>query len=259
MGEQIKLYVAAAGGAFCLVLADLLANIDAATTLKLGGVIEKFVLGSTMLGPGMIGLLMVLGISVFFCWMYNPLDKAAAFTRGLSVFAVLSAVTPYSAVNGADEGQTPGLPPQQSVGADTLQGAIDQGAIDQGAIDRGAVGEPLTFSLFASAHADGTQPLSCSNGTVTANAILAMDKYVSSCKPYFSGFLGLGSFFNNTIEYCKSGVTLPKGAEVEFVQSWETSLRSYRYSKVRFQKGDQVCEGWVSDGRKMNHAVVKGY
>lgn len=71
MKNEIKLYIAAIGGAFILVIADLMANIDAATTLKLGGVLEKYIIGNTFVGTGLVGLTIVVLFSAFFCWLYS--------------------------------------------------------------------------------------------------------------------------------------------------------------------------------------------
>jgi len=233
MKEEFKLYIAALGGAFFLVIADLMSNIDAATTLKLGAVLEKFVLGETVFGPGLIGLTLVLLISVFFCWLYNPEDKVAAFTRGLSVFAVLSAVTPYSIVNDSSATEQNSPKPQQTIKKTSIN------------------------SLIPSAYADETQGrLSCKSGILEPDSKLTSEKNVSSCKPYYSGLLGLGSFFNNTIEYCWSNHTLKNNENVKLLQRWETGLRGYRYSQIEFQKEEEVCTGWVSDGRKAIKYVV---
>ena len=209
-----------------------MANIDAATTLKLGGVIEQYIIGTTALGPGLIGLFLVLMFSAFFCWLYSPEDKSAAFTRGLSVFAVLSAVTPYSMIDNSSPGNEP----------TNAQQIISQSS---------------SLSLISSAYADdASSRLKCKEGVLAPNATLIAEKNVSSCKPYFSGFLGLGSFFNNSIEYCPSKHALKKNERVKLLKSWETGLRGYRYSEVQFQVNDNVCTGWVSDGRRSVKYVV---
>ena len=231
--KEIQLYIAALGGAFLLVIADLMSNIDAATTLKLGGVLEKHVIGATDLGPGLIGLMLVLIFSAFFCWLYNPEDKVAAFTRGFSVFAVLSAVTPYSALDdGLSTKQTFSKLPSINKEINMI---------------------PLISSAYAEEIKDG---MACRSGTLEPDSTLISDKYVSSCKPYYSGFLGLGSFFNNTIEYCPPKYKLPKNERVKLLKSWETGLRDYRYSQIEFEIGEQICTGWVSDGRKAARYVI---
>ena len=114
------------------------------------------------------------------------------------------------------------------------------------------------ISIISSAHADDNQKgAKCISGKLKADSTLIAKKYVSSCKPYYSGFLGLGSFFNNTIEYCKSGHWIPKGARVKYLQSWETTLRSFRYTEIEYAYDGQVCTGWVSDGRKDVRYVIR--
>ena len=218
MKLQIKLYAAALGGAFLLVIADLLANIDAATTLKLGDVVEKYVVGSTDMGSGMVGLLLVLLLSLFFCWLYSPEDKIAAFTRGFSVFAVLSAATPYSADG----------PSQKIVSSH---------------------GFTLFPTAYAESREEGGEGLACRVGVLEPDATLMKQKQVSSCKPHASGFLGVGSFFNNSIDYCESAHTLPDDERVRLLETSKTGFRGYRYSKIEFQADNEICSGWVADGR----------
>lgn len=86
--------------------------------------------------------------------------------------------------------------------------------------------EVSTISLISSAYAqEEKKSLSCTTGVLSSNATLVSKKYVSSCKPHYSGFLGFGSFFNNSIVYCESQYTIPKDERVKLLQSWETGLR----------------------------------
>lgn len=230
--ENIGFYVAAIGGAFLLVLVDLFSNLNAATTLKIGGIFEKYVFGRSILGGGLVGLLIVLIISAFFCWLYQPEDKVAAFTRGFTVFAVLNVISPYSVIS--NEPNTQGFAEQ-----------VNQ---------PGANIPSITSSAYAE---DNQRGAKCRPGKLKADSTLIAKKYVSSCKPYYSGFLGFGSFFNNTIEYCESGHWVSKGARVKYLQSWETNLRSYRYTEIDYAYDGQICTGWVSDGRKEVRYVIR--
>lgn len=234
--RNVDLYIATAGGAFMLVLADLLTNLNAATTLKIGTISETYLIGNSFLGKGMVGLIVVIGISLFVCWIYRPKDRASALARGLSVFAILNVATPYSVVN-----QTP---------ADSQDMVPDS----QPAPDHASL---ILDTLISPAYADDkAQAPVCRAGQLSANATLKDKKNVSSCKPYPKGVLGLSSLINNSIGFCISGHTIAAGARVRYLESWETSVRSYRYSKIEYQHGNQVCTGWVSDGRKNYRSVI---
>ncbi|WP_299773936.1 hypothetical protein [uncultured Pseudoteredinibacter sp.] len=227
-------YIATVGGAFLLVLVDLMCNLNAATTLKLGTVLELYIFSNISIGKGLLGLLLVLISSAFLCWVKQPKDRAASLTLGLSIFAVLNAVTPYSIVS---DGKTEGEQKKE----------VNKGLANHISI-------PLVSQALAQ---DKSSTLQCRAGSIAADSYLNSEKNVSSCKPYFSGLFGLGSFFSNTIEYCYSGVYLPKNQKVKYMSSWETSIRSYRYTKIEFDYEGKVCEGWVSDGRKDTHHVIK--
>jgi|GEM_PF-6269552 len=230
--KNIDLYVATAGGAFLLVLADLLSNLDAATTLKIGTIAETYLFSGTFLGKGMIGLITVLGISLFACWIYRPNDRTAALARGLSVFAILNVATPYSIVNHQPEAT-------QEIVPDATGSSF------------------ILDALVSPAYADNRlQAPVCRAGQLLPNATLKDARKPSSCKPYAKGVLGLSSLINNSIGFCKSGHSIPAGARVRFLESWETSVRSYRYSKIEYQHGEQVCTGWVADGRKDYRSVI---
>lgn len=235
----LEMYVATSGSALLLVLADLLANLDAATTLKLGAIVTKYIGTIPLIGGGGFGILVVLLISAFLCWLKMPTDKGAAFTLGFSVFAVLGVASPYSRVN-------------QNVGG--TEPTVVEKSDEQPAAEVKAL--LLDFVIPKAIAQDvGTAP-SCAAGTLEANATLAVQKNVSSCRPYYSGIFGLSSFINNSIEYCHSGHVLPAGTAVQLLKSWETSIRSYRYSEIRYQQEGLLCTGWVSDGRKQVRAVM---
>jgi hypothetical protein len=231
---RVELYVAAIGGAFILILGDLLTNIDAATTLKIGWILESMVLGPTPLGRGGCGIAVVLLVSAFVCWIHQPRDRAASFARGLSVFAVLNVVSPYGIV---EEGPT------------TRVRAAQQAPQPSG------VSLLLVASPAYAADHDAKAPR-CRPGELQPNATLLTEKYVSSCKPYYSGFLGISSLINNTVEYCESGHVLEGGSRVRKIDSWETGLRSYRYTQIEYVDGDALCTGWVSDGRRSRRYVL---
>lgn len=235
--QKIEIYIATIFGAFLLVLADLCTNIDAATTLKIGFIIKKYIISGTSVGTGVIGLILVLLISTIFCWIFHPKDRVAAFTRGLSVFAVLNVVAPYSIVEDVN------------VNRQNIQS-------NAGMIERQLKGE--LFPFINSAYAEtGSEGPECKSGVLESNAYLLSEEHISSCKPHYSGFLGLGSLFNNTIEYCFFNHVLPRNERVRYIQSWETTMRKYRYTQIEYEYNGKICIGWVSDGRKSIRSVIK--
>src|SRR5713101_7912203 len=89
-----NLFMAAAFGSICCGFADLFNNKEAAAVLKIGEVIR--LLYPPFGGNYWIALVMLIAFSIGLCWIYQPQTRVDAFLRGLSVFAVLSAASPYN-------------------------------------------------------------------------------------------------------------------------------------------------------------------
>ncbi|MEE8524892.1 MAG: hypothetical protein V3T72_13240, partial [Thermoanaerobaculia bacterium] len=91
--RAIVIYAAAAFGAFCLGLTDLLKNDDRAIVLELGQRIrEMFVPGFE--NVGLLSLFILIGLGTGMCWLFQPPTRLDAFARGFSVFAILAVATP---------------------------------------------------------------------------------------------------------------------------------------------------------------------
>lgn len=230
-----EIYLSAIGAAFLLVLADLMANLDAATTLKIGTILNKYILETKQVGEGVIGLVLVLAVSAFTCWLRSPENKGSAFTVGLSVFSVLNVAAPYSKVD-------------KPKGEPEIIQTTPHSSNPQ---------SPTGMFLISTAFAQqaNTKPTDCVVAPLVPNAKLLSSKTVSSCQPYYAGPLGLSSLFNNTMNFCATGHRLSIGDEVEYLSSWETTLRGYRYAQIKYRHDGKVCTGWISDGRADDRTI----
>lgn len=72
--------------------------------------------------------------------------------------------------------------------------------------------------------------------------------WVSTCKPSYYGFLGLGSFFNNSVRTCPSSVKLTKNTSIQVIRRWKTLARSYHYAEVKFRFQGELISGWIPTG-----------
>lgn len=90
------LYCAAAFGAFCLGLGDLLNNQSAPTVLKLGEIVRQH-LWPSLTDSGGVALLVLVLLGAGVCWLQQPTTRIDAFARGFSVFAILAVTTPHPA------------------------------------------------------------------------------------------------------------------------------------------------------------------
>ena len=96
-GETVwMLYCAAAFGAFCLGLGDLLNNSNASTVIKLGQILREHV-WQGLSSSGGVALLMLVLLGGAVCWLQQPTTRLDAFARGFSVFAILAVTAPYQA------------------------------------------------------------------------------------------------------------------------------------------------------------------
>lgn len=101
---KLKLHCAAALGAVCLGLVDLLNNSEAAASLKLGEVIRQYLVPGLESG-GLVAFVVLALLGIGLCWVRQPGSRFDAFTTGFSVFAILAVATPYQQrPTGLDEG-----------------------------------------------------------------------------------------------------------------------------------------------------------
>src|SRR5262249_31803677 len=104
-----------------------------------------------------------------------------------------------------------------------------------------------TFRVAVAAAADGPN-----RADVHVGARINDVRSFSSCKPEYTGPLGLDSFFNNTIRLCRASYQEPKpGSRVQLVAIWDPPVRGYRYVKIEYQDdGGVERTAWVWAGQK---------
>ena len=111
----LALYVSAAFGSAFLTLADLVSNVDAAMTVKIGEVLNRYFGADHLQLYQLVWLALILttlaGLGLVY--VYRPGTRVDAFTRGASVFAILTIIVPL---------QVPGTP-EESDPVTGLQGA----------------------------------------------------------------------------------------------------------------------------------------
>lgn len=207
---------AAAFGAFVVALADLMSTIDDTSkslVLKLSTVLVQWMfVPISVRGIGAIVVLMAIAVGV--CWVTPPRSLGDAFARGLAVFALLTVVPGH-----------PGSTPSPTV----------------------ANGEMIVNSAFAQ---ENNIELAVATVLPGANAVEVQGDFpISSCKPSVSGFLGLGSFINNTINMCPVPDKLSAGDRVKILNVWETQICRYRYARIEYLQGGQIKTGWTIAGQ----------
>lgn len=97
--KSYSLYVAAAAGAFIIGFGDILKNgsdTTHVTVLRIADVLRTYF--SPTLGQGWIALLLLAILGAFLSWIRRPPTRTDSFAVGLSVFAVLTALAPSTAV-----------------------------------------------------------------------------------------------------------------------------------------------------------------
>jgi len=221
-----SLYVAGFLGGIILAIGDLVTNDTSATVLKFQTVLQTYVSRDIENG-GLAGLLFVGSLGAIFCWVWPVSSKGEAFVRGFSVFAIVTVGTPYK---GADQQQR--VRPQPTV--------------------PGPTGSALPFSFISTAYA--ANPIPTVSKIVTSTdapiaTVVVEHRGVSSCKPYYWGILGLGSFINNSVEICATGHVLPPGTKVKMLDCWDTGLRDYRYVSISYMWDGKQKLGWAMAGK----------
>jgi len=89
-------YFAAASGAFLIGFIDLLqsgSNEDKLTIFRISSVLKQHF--SQDLGQGWVALLFISIVGIILVPIYQPASRKDAFALGLSVFAILTSLTPY--------------------------------------------------------------------------------------------------------------------------------------------------------------------
>ena len=82
------------------------------------------------------------------------------------------------------------------------------------------------------------------------NAAIISNEWISEKKPEYSGPFGLGTFFNNKMNYSPIKYSLKKGARIRIIEIWDTNIRDYRYLKIQYKKNGKFKTGWIYSGKK---------
>ena len=135
-------YVAAAFGAFCLGLSDLIKNDNAATLLRISETLKQHLMPDLDMGALIaLGLLVILGAML--CWVHGPTNRVDGFARGFSVFAILTVASPPQDIDAplADDLHDTGIPQ----------------IMDSMPISQRQNSEPVWLNIIPSAQADEPQ------------------------------------------------------------------------------------------------------
>lgn len=224
-GSAWKLYLSGFLGGLILAIGDLATNDSSATVLKFQAVLQKYLLPNFANG-GLLGLFVVGIFGGLFCWIWPTHTRGEAFVRGFSVFAILTVGTPYKVARDQIPFQKPGV------------AASERSELDWLPINRAAA-------------AEGNRTLQVDGTPADAPiAVLTIDHDgVSSCKPHYWGFLGLGSLINNSVEICQTDHELKRGTKVKILGCWDTGFRSYRYVEIEYPWEGAMLRGWAMTGQ----------
>jgi len=208
--------LSAAFGGFIAVIIDLLTNNNAAITLKIKDVLLRNL--EWMINGGWI-ILGIVVIPAVVCAILETSSKKEGLMTGLSVFAFLNVATPYSG----------------TIGQETIP-------VSPSVMVNDEVNERFQFTSYTIDKKTGAPQLE-------ANATIIKNEWVSSCKPSYSGVLGIQSLVNNSIDYCPTGDILAPNERVRIIDQWDTNLRSYRYVEVRYLRDGVLKAGWIWSGQ----------
>lgn len=162
------LYSAAALGAFCLGLGDLLNNGNASTVLKLGEILRQH-LWPDLASSGLLAIGMLIFLGGAICWLHQPRTRVDAFARGFSVFALLAVATPYNAPQASLTDAAPGL--------DEGPNPVTTAPAERSAIPSWGAGHPMAMLAAAAfpaaqSHASARVLPARSDATATADIYL---------------------------------------------------------------------------------------
>ena len=97
------IYIAAGVGAFILCISDLIKNGNSSTVFKISDVIRTYL--TSALGEGALPtIVLMVFLGIVLCWVHAPNSRIEGFTRGFSVFAILTVVSPVQTPEPLDSG-----------------------------------------------------------------------------------------------------------------------------------------------------------
>ena len=221
------------------MIADRIQNGNSALFIKFGSAIS----GGNSEYFGLYGILLTIAIAISLCFVFEPKNRQEGFTRGVSVFAVLTALFPQANI------PIPQANIQNSSELEQEQDSSPPGNSDAFLNDKFNF-ENLLGNIIGNAHAANISNVPNYNGGI---ATVLARKPISKDKPSYSGLFGLNSFVNNKINFTPEDYSLPKGTKVEILDCWDTWPSGYRYAKIKYSIDGRTKIGWISTGRRPDY------
>ena len=109
-----------------------------------------------------------------------------------------------------------------------------------------------TKNRMAITIATGASDTNAKTGSYGNATLLDHGGWVSSCKPSYYGFLGLGSLIDNAVRWCETQDIIKLGERVEILKNWRTGLRGYWYCEINYVRDGVVKTGWIHQGDRDN-------
>lgn len=168
------------------------------------------------------------------CWVYEPQNRADAFVKGFSTLALLS-MAPNTLHNNP-------IP----VSSEKSSAAWNQMPVNH---------EENVYAPNTATHFEQDQLVIFASWTpwqqrFSANATVVYNEWISTCKPS----TGASSFLLNTINICKSDDKLNRNERIEVLNDFfDTSVRGYRYHRIRYLRNNEVKTGWICSGKKPDY------
>ena len=191
MRESIEYSIAAAFGAFCLCLGDLVKETST-MVLMLEPILRKLLWG--WWPGGFLTILFIMALAAGVCWVFAPKSRIDAFSRGFAIFAVLTTGTPYNQLvldqqNAKATGQ---------VSSPTINDEVDTSEKPEQGLINFLISPAQAYAQVGQSHSPSA--INPDNQWKGANATIYSNTWVSSCKPNSDTFVKKWqSFFNNTI------------------------------------------------------------
>lgn len=200
---------------------------------KFGTGINKIFNIQDTVGIDTAGAIFVIAVSGIIGRYMDFRKDLAALTFGLMIFSTISVIIPLKAPD--TQGNTHN---NVHLGVNT-SAATDFSSIKVASLSNAVF--PVS-SL--------TRVFKVQSETLETNATTETTLSVSSCKPSYYGFFGLGSFLNNSLRVCDTGRVLQPGTAVKIVAKWETWPSKYNYAEVIYFEAGEKKVGWVQAGWK---------
>lgn len=237
------LMASALGGLF-LGVADALAH----KTLSLRGKIESVFADTpeiTTIQIIIITFLLFLILAMSASWIFKPRSRIDAFTRGITVLAILNLVP----ANG------------------NTFGVVMEGPDSKASGTLSADSQPNLEIIKHALAADDTQAAQTDPASLRgliktddwrkANATFVYDSHwLSKTEPQYYGFLGLGSLIDNALKTTRLYYEIKSGSRVRLIDSFTTLIRGYHYVRIQYMVNGQLLESWTQSGQYPDYWLI---